>query len=387
MRSHSCRLLLLFICWAGFSTAAAAQTTAATDPSSGEPGISATLDDGPYVTYGNDELIARWVCDGKPIKQRYPATQWPVTIPARCGYPRDLRIRAPASADDRLPISGVDTVVAVSDIHGQYELLLRLLQANQVVDAQGNWKMGKAHLVINGDVFDRGPKVTEAFWLLYALQQQAADAGGGVHFLIGNHETMTLYDDLRYLNDKYWRVAQLLGTSYPALYGQDTVLGQWLHSAPQQGQVNDMLFLHGGISPQYLQLGLSRQQNNDRYRASLGLPRYRVKSDPLYAPLYDGKTSPIWYRGYFHPGELSQADVDAIARQSGVEHIVVGHTSMNHIGSYFNGRVIAVDSSIKHGINGELLFVEHGRMSRGLLDGSRAVLEDRELPDSDSHDD
>lgn len=383
MRPHSWHVLLLAALWTGASTSATAQQAPVLDPVT----TAASLNDGPYVSYGKDEVTARWVCDGKAVKQVYPASQFPVTIPARCGYSRALQIRAPASADNRLPISGVDTLVAVSDIHGQYDLLLQLLQANHVVDAQGNWRLGNGHLLINGDVFDRGDKVTETFWLLYALQQQAADAGGGVHFLIGNHETMTLYDDLRYLNEKYWQVAQRLGTSYPALYGKDTVLGQWLHSAPQQGQVNDMLFLHGGISPQYLQLGLSRQQSNDRYRASLGLPRYQVKSDPLYAPLYDGKTSPIWYRGYFRPGELSQADVDAIAAQAGVEHIVVGHTSMNHIGSYFNGRVIAVDSSIKHGISGELLFVENGRMSRGLLDGSRAPLEDRTLPDSDSKDD
>ncbi|KAG1488187.1 hypothetical protein G6F52_014005 [Rhizopus delemar] len=52
--------------------------------------------------------------------------------------------------------------------------------------------MGKDTLVIAGDVFDRGPQVTEAFWLLYGLQQQAAAARGAVHFVLGNHETKVL---------------------------------------------------------------------------------------------------------------------------------------------------------------------------------------------------
>ncbi len=51
--------------------------------------------------------------------------------------------------------------------------------------------------------------------------------------------------------------------------------------------------------------------------------------------------------------------------------IVVGHTSMPHVSSFHGDRVIAIDSSIKNGENGELLFIENGRLSRGLLDGSR----------------
>jgi hypothetical protein len=363
------RALCLSACLAMATPAAAATATAG-------------FDDGPYVSYGQDELTARWICDGEAVKETYPATRWPVTVPARCGYPRPVQVRAPVGADDSLPVQGVRTVVAVSDIHGQFDLLVRLLQANGVIDADWNWALGDAHLMVSGDVFDRGARVTEAFWLLYTLQGQARAAGGGVHMMLGNHETMVLYDDLRYLNDRYWESAKALGTSYPALYGADTVIGNWLRGAPGLGFINDMVFLHGGISPQFQALGLAPEEVNARYRASLGLPRHVVRSDPRYVPLYDGKTSPIWYRGYFRPGELTQADVDAIAGRLGVRHMVVGHTSMNQVGGYFDGRVIAIDSSIKAGENGELLFVEDGVMSRGLLDGSRAPLQRPASPDT-----
>lgn len=42
--------------------------------------------------------------------------------------------------------------------------------------------------------------------------------------------------------------------------------------------------------------------------------------------------------------------------------------------SFHGDRIIAIDSSIKNGENGELLFIEDGGLSRGLLDGSRVPL-------------
>ena len=61
--------------------------------------------------------------------------------------------------------------------------------------------------------------------------------------------------------------------------------------------------------------------------------------------------------------------------QLGLKRIVVGHTSMPHVSSFHGDRIIAIDSSIKDGENGELLFIEDGKLSRGLLDGRRVPLE------------
>jgi hypothetical protein len=63
-------------------------------------------------------------------------------------------------------------------------------------------------------------------------------------------------------------------------------------------KIGDTLFLHGGISPEAVQLALDPARTNAAYQASLGLPKAEVKADPATAPLYDGKTSPIWYRGF-----------------------------------------------------------------------------------------
>jgi len=66
--------------------------------------------------------------------------------------------------------------------------------------------------------------------------------------------------------------------------------------------------------------------------------------------------------------------VDTLLKDLELKRIVVGHTSMPHVSSFHGGRIIAIDSSIKNGENGELLFIEDGAVSRGLLDGSRVPL-------------
>ncbi len=265
-------------------------------------------------------------------------------------------------------------LVALSDIHGQFDLMVRLLRANGVIDRKLRWRYGDGVLVVGGDVFDRGPQVTEAFWLLHQLQQQAKRAGGGVRFVLGNHETMVLYDDLRYVNPKYLRISELLGRSYPTLFSNDSILGQWLRQQPAMARIGDTLFVHGGIEPNHFDLRLDESGINAAYANSLGVSRAQLKQDPLWSRLYDGKTSLIWYRGYFD-GRLSTPEVASIVERLDVTRIVVGHTSMDEVGSYHGGRIIAIDSSIKGGTSGEMLFIENGQLSRGTLDGRRLPLQ------------
>lgn len=327
------------------------------------------IDDGPFLFRRQDHIEARWVCGGTPVIRRIALATGPTQVEPVCGYPRTIELAlASATAPSQLPDSA-ERIAALSDVHGQYPLLLALLQAQGIVDADGNWGFANGQLVVTGDAMDRGPQVTEVLWLLYSLKQQAQVAGGGVHFLIGNHEAMVLAGDLRYLHDKYVRSASLLGSSYDALYSADSVLGGWLRQRATLLRGGGMLFLHGGIHARFLDLGLDLDQANQRFRESLGLARAQLAQDPLLAALHDGSFGPLWYRGYFLDPGLEQDEVDRIATALGVERIVVGHTSHTRVESFFNGRVIAIDSSLKEGVSGELLRWEGGELRRGGLDG------------------
>ena len=96
--------------------------------------------------------------------------------------------------------TGVSRIVAVGDVHGSYDQLTRLLRASHVIDEEQRWTAGEDHLVLVGDLIDRGRGDRAVLDLLRGLKDDAADAGGHVHVLVGNHEVMNLVRDLRYVN-------------------------------------------------------------------------------------------------------------------------------------------------------------------------------------------
>ena len=333
--------------------------------------VTDRFDDGPYLRRNETGIEASWICAGEVIREQFgPA---PVTIPVRCGYEYPIQVRPPVLLDGEQPIPPLHKLVAVSDPHGQYDTLKTLLLRHGVIDADGNWALADGQLMLTGDVFDRGHQVTEIFWLLYALERQAVAAGGRLHFLLGNHEYMVLRDDLRYVNGKYLRTAALLGSSYVSLFAADTVLGQWLRSRDTVRQLDDMLFLHAGISPAFLAQKLTVSELNHRFRQSIGMSKDAVAAEPSLSALH-ATDGPIWYRGYFLDDTMSQQHIDQLTAQLGVDHIVVGHTSMPTVLPLFEQKVIGIDSSIKKGQRGELLIMENGQLSRGTFTGERIAL-------------
>jgi diadenosine tetraphosphatase ApaH/serine/threonine PP2A family protein phosphatase len=338
--------------------------------------------DGPYLQFqGERQLTARWICNGQPKQQQLLASQ---PVPALCGYRAPIQLNVADQQQQPLTLPNwqfkANRIAAISDIHGQYALMLRLLQAAGVLDATGHWQFADGHLVIVGDVMDRGDGVTPAFWQLYQLQQQAAAAGGKVHLLPGNHETMVLRGDLRYLHEHYQQTTRLLNQSQQQLYAPDTVLGQWLRRQPLFIRINDTLFVHGGLSPAYAQRvaqqGVTAEQVLSAYQQSLGKSRDAIKAEPLQAFL-QGSDGPLWYRGYFRRGSDFTPDVLRTLLQTlGASRIVVGHTTMDQVYQHHGGLVLSTDSDIKDGEQGEVLHFAAGQWFKTGLDGVQRPLAD-----------
>jgi hypothetical protein len=230
----------------------------------------------------------------------------------------------------------------MADTNGEFEIAVELLQRHGVVDSQLRWSFGKGHLAVLGDVFDRGPHHTEILWLLYKLEAEAARAGGGLHFVLGNHESMALSGDQRYLNPKYLAVRDALGISnYAALWGEETLLGQWLRTRAAVMKIGDYLVVHGGISRETVDRKLTLAQMNDEVRSALGNPRRESHVLSI--------AGPQWYRGYFpeaaRQGGFTPAtleDVDVALAFYKVKAIFVGHTIVPTVTPLYGGRVVAV---------------------------------------------
>ena len=211
----------------------------------------AGVNDGPYVRWRTpNELDVWWVCGGQAQRELHRVEDR-LSITVKCGDPR-LAITVDTSPPTPGPaeFSDVNRLIAVGDVHGEYEALCDLLVGSGVIDAELDWTWGDGHLVVCGDVFDRGDRVTESLWLIQQLERQAARHGGRVHLLLGNHEIMVLQGDLRYVHENYLDVvSRELKTPYPELFGPETELGRWLRTKPVLVKIDDLLFVHAGVGP------------------------------------------------------------------------------------------------------------------------------------------
>jgi hypothetical protein len=181
-------------------------------------------------------------------------------------------------------------IVAVGDVHGDIESLRMILREAGLLGEADAWAGGAATLVQTGDFLDRGADDRAVMDLLMKLEREAPRAGGRVIVLMGNHEAMNIYGDLRYVapesyadfagkdaekrRQNGWRDltrhierntprgaapelpdrAAWLAARPPGYFehreafGPRGRYGRWLRSLPALAEVGGTIFLHGGIN-------------------------------------------------------------------------------------------------------------------------------------------
>lgn len=263
------------------------------------------------------------------------------------------------------------TLFVTSDIEGNFYAFVQLLIGNGVTDQDLNWSFGDNHLVLVGDMVDRGSFVIQVLWLIYKLEQQAKAAGGDVHFVLGNHDIMCMEGDYRYAVDKYLDVAQKMGIEYKELYGLNSEIGRWMRTKNSIEKIGDYLFVHGGISPDVINLNLSIEEINEKVKPYYG--KEFTNSTPLDVRTLYGNSGIYWYRGYVKEKEgeyvrASQKHVDDVLNYYGAKSIIVGHCVVDVLKTEYGGSVVTVD--VIHPANAystqecQALLIEGGKMYR-----------------------
>ena len=189
--------------------------------------------------------------------------------------------------------------VAMGDVHGDLETFRVLLRKAGLIDARGRWSGGSRTLIQTGDVCDRGPGSRAVLDLLMTLEKEAAEAGGRVVVLMGNHEAMNVFGDLRYTTRgefaafadeeppevRILRREELLGLvrrgspllagkyhrtlaaslnektfddvfppgffAHRAAFSPDGRYGKWLLGREAVHEEKRTLFVHGGLGPRF----------------------------------------------------------------------------------------------------------------------------------------
>ena len=308
--------------------------------------------DGPYIRWHGKKKIRAFylVHDSRSQitrrnKARFKASSDPFPFRGFSGDTLDYLIhsRRDVSPDS---VQDAEKILVLGDIHGGYDSLVLFLQQNGILNSSLQWDWGKGHLVFVGDIFDRGDKVTEALWLIYRLEDQAARAGGAVHYILGNHEIMVLTGNLNYVSDKYLLMTSKLNIDYSGLFSKRTVLGQWLRTRNAVVRINGYLFVHAGLSPDIIKPGTSLHEINNRVHSFLNGPERNFSGESAFDEVF-GTQGPFWYRGYLEDNReyphLPQKELQKILDHFDVRTIFIGHTNVQQVTSIYNGKVFAID--------------------------------------------
>ncbi|GGK90807.1 hypothetical protein GCM10010844_06680 [Deinococcus radiotolerans] len=164
----------------------------------------------------------------------------------------------------------------VGDIHGAYDKLRALLLRAGLIDFDGAWTGGDAHLAFLGDYVDRGPQGLEVIRLVRNLEVQAQAAGGRVTALLGNHEVMFLAALVFRQKDPgdrmgfraYW--LENGGQTRDADLLEPGDLG-WLSSRPAMAEADGWLLVHAD-SLMYLRMGTTIDEVNAEVARILANP-------------------------------------------------------------------------------------------------------------------
>ena len=270
--------------------------------------------------------------------------------------------------------ANVERVVAVGDVHGAYDRYIEILRVAGVIDGRRRWSGGRTHFVQLGDIVDRGPDSRKVLDLLRELEDGARRAGGRVHVLLGNHEVMRILGDMRYVSPGEYqafatseskeirqRYLQTLSERRARASRRRTAAGfrgdarrlraerpygSWLHGLDTVIRVNDVLFLHGGLSPEVAKMPCDAI--NDTVRRELATEIDKTRAAPLQS-LVASENGPLWYRGMTKEPDEFMPKLDEILALQGARAVVVGHTVQQNgrVLERFGGKVFVLDTGMQ----------------------------------------
>jgi len=274
-------------------------------------------------------------------------------------------------------IKATGRVLAIGDLHGDMAKTIKAFKLARVADfdeeGKPTWIGGDAVVVQLGDVLDRGDAEIGIVRLLRTLHEQAKKQGGGVYMLNGNHESLNVCGDFRYVTPgAFIESAEEFGIprevalrnwegcvqARAALYLPGGKMAMELAKNPTVLVVNDTAFAHGGLLPIHVNYGLERMN----IEVASWMRRDKLTEEdgfatPPFLAMGDGN-SVMWNRqlsreSYTNPIDRFHACnmVSQALARIGAKRLVVGHTpQMRGCNCECDGKVWRVDVGMSSGV-------------------------------------
>jgi hypothetical protein len=148
--------------------------------------------------------------------------------------------------------------------------------------------------------------------------------------------------------------------------------GEYLRRLPAVVRINDIVFLHGGLSPAYGARSCADINEEVRRDLTEDLAKTRAAVTSTIVGSGDG---PLWYRGLAQEPDTFAPEVDTIIAAQKARAIVIGHTGAPgyRITMRFGGKVVLIDTgmNLKYEPDGHpsALEIVHGAFTAIYLDG------------------
>ncbi|XP_072975231.1 shewanella-like protein phosphatase 1 [Typha angustifolia] len=327
-------------------------------------------------------------------------------------------------------------IVAVGDLHGDLAQTRSALEMAGVLSSSGHalWTGGDTILVQLGDILDRGEDEIAILSLLKSLNLQAKSKGGAVFQVNGNHETMNVEGDFRYVDpgafdecidfleylnecqdnwedaflswinvsegwkeertsQSHWSpwniVKRQKGVSArSSLFRPGGPLACELSHHPIVLQVDDWVFCHGGLLPHHVAYGVERMNTE----VADWMQGFVEDSDTPDIPFIAirGYDSVVWNRLYsresaqlkYQACQISSV-VEETLQAMGAKGMVVGHTPQSDgVNCKYNCKVWCIDVGMSSGVlNSRPEVLEIVDNKARVLRNQRDYFNERELMD------
>ncbi|KAH9267797.1 hypothetical protein BASA83_009736 [Batrachochytrium salamandrivorans] len=245
-------------------------------------------------------------------------------------------------------------VVAIGDLHSDFKMSVKTLQMANIIDVNFNWIAGNTIVVQTGDVVDRGADTIKLYALLRALTDQAKEHGGRLIQLLGNHETMNMKEDLRYVSKE--DTASYGGSDARShAFSKHGNTGRYLRTLGIAAKVDDTVFFHAGTDLNWSSLGID-VLNTLVHQELVGRDAEYISKSKIF-----GKHGPLWYRGFATRDDDAFCDfVKDVLSNLKASRMVIGHTPTKDgmIGNRCDGLVYIIDVGISRSVRGRIAALE-----------------------------
>lgn len=275
-----------------------------------------------------------------------------------------------------------ERIIAIGDIHGDYDLAIKLLKIARVIDEKLNWIGGDTVVVQLGDQVDRcrpmhstcaDPKETyedegsdiKIMELFNNIHQQAIKDGGAVLSILGNHEIMQSMGQMNYVSYEGLKQFENFKDPETGEIIKDGLQGRIYAFSPGKKYAKMMactrnsvfiigsnIFIHAGILPEYLErINVHKQEdfikvNNEVRKWLLG----KAHGDYVQEIINGDKYSMFWTRmiGKIPPGTKLKS-AQCLKMMPSLEMLKLGRMFVGHTPQFYENEAginLACDNKV-----------------------------------------